>query len=152
MQPFDKKEYLGRIRATKERMPARRIDVGMDAYSFTAACFDSLKRSLPNGRFVNANLLVNWVRIVKSPQEIELMRQAARIMNALMLKAIDAVRPGVRQCDAAAAIYPAQISGTPEYGGDFTSFVPRLPAVIVTSTPHLSCGDPPFVTVEAKNL
>ena len=27
MQPFDKKEYLGRIRATKERMAARGIDV-----------------------------------------------------------------------------------------------------------------------------
>src|SRR5262249_56009482 len=101
---------------------AKRIGVEMDAYYFTAACFDSLKRGLPNGRFVNANLLVNWVRIVKSPREIELMRQAARIMNALMVTAIDAVRPGVRQCDAAAAIYHAQIAGTPQYRRHYTPF------------------------------
>ena len=60
-----------------------------------------------------------------------------------MRKAIDTVRPGVRQCDAAAAIYHAQISGTPEYGGDYTSFVPMLPTGIGTSTPHLTWSDAP---------
>ncbi|HUL09956.1 MAG TPA: Xaa-Pro peptidase family protein, partial [Candidatus Acidoferrum sp.] len=146
--PYD---YVAQM-LTERRLDAKRIGVEMDAYYFTAACFDSLKRSLPNGRFVNANLLVNWVRIVKSPQEIEYMRQAARIMNALMAKAIEAVRPGVRQCDAAAAIYHAQIAGTPEYGGDYTSFVPMLPTGIGTSTPHLTWSDAPFVTGEATIL
>jgi len=146
--PYD---YVAQM-LTERRLDAKRIGVEMDAYYFTAACLDSLKRSLPNGRFVNANLLVNWVRIVKSPREIELMRQAARIMNTLMVKAIDAVRPGVRQCDAAAAIYHAQISGTPDYGGDYTSFVPMLPTGIGTSTPHLTWSDAPFVTGEATIL
>ena len=146
--PYD---YVAQM-LTERRLDAKRIGVEMDANFFTAACFESLKRSLPNGRFVDANLLVNWVRIVKSPREIELMRQAAQIMNMVMVKAIDTVRPGVRQCDAAAAIYHAQISGTPEYGGDYTSFVPMLPTGIGTSTPHLTWSDATFVTGEATIL
>jgi ectoine utilization protein EutD len=136
----------------QRRLDGKRIGVEMDAYYFTAACFESLKRSLPNGRFGDANLLVNWVRIVKSPREIEYMRQAAEIMNALMRKAVDAVRPGVRQCDAAAAIYHAQVSGTPAFGGDYASFVPMLPTGIGTSTPHLTWSDAKFVTGEATIL
>ena len=35
----------------------------------------------------------------------------------------------------------AQISGAPEYGGDYTSFVPMLPTGVGTSTPHLTWSD-----------
>jgi ectoine utilization protein EutD len=146
--PYD---YIAEV-LTARRLGSGRIGVEMDAYYFTAACHDALKRSLPNGRFADANLLVNWVRIVKSPREIDYMRQAARIMNSLMRTAVDAVSPGVRQCDAAAEIYRAQISGTPEFGGDYAAFVPMLPTGIGTSTPHLTWSDARFVSGEATIL
>ena len=136
----------------QRRLDKGRIGVEMDAYYFSAACYEALKRNLPDARWVDATSLVNWARIVKSPRELGYMRQAAQIMNRLMRKAIEAVRPGVRQCDAAAAIYHAQIAGTEEFGGDYTSFVPMLPTGIGTSTPHLTWSDAKFVTGEATIL
>jgi len=129
-----------------------RIGVEMDAFYFTAASYASLQRSLPNAKWVDANLLVNWVRIVKSAREIEYMRQAAQIMNRLMREAVDAVQPGVRQCDAVAAIFHSQVTGTAEFGGDYASFVPMLPTGVGTSTPHLTWSDAKFVDGEATIL
>lgn len=129
-----------------------RIGVEMDAYYFTAACLASLERNLANATFVDATGLVNWVRIVKSPAELEYMRRAARIVERVMATAFDAVSPGVRQCDAAAAIYQAEISGTPEFGGDYTALVPMLPSGVGSSTPHLTWTDAPFVEGEATIL
>ena len=128
------------------------IGIEMDSYYFTAACYESLKRNLPNADFKDATTLVNWVRVIKSAQEIEYMKQAARIIEKTMQVAVDMVRPGVRQCDAAAAVYQAKISGTEEYGGDYTGLCPMLPTGVGTSTPHLTWTDQPFVNGEATIL
>jgi ectoine utilization protein EutD len=128
------------------------IALEMDAYYFSPAGYEALKRGLPDARFVDSGQLVAWVRAVKSAAEIAFMDQAARIMEKTMRVAIDTIRPGVRQCDAVAAIYQAQISGTSEFGGDYTSFVPMLPTGIGTSTPHLTWTDQPFVAGEATIL
>lgn len=128
------------------------IGIEMDSYYFTAACYESLKRNLPNADFKDTTTLVNWVRVTKSAREIEYMQQAARIIEKTMQVALDMVRPGVRQCDAAAAIYEAKISGTAEFGGDYTGLCPMLPTGIGTSTPHLTWTDEPFVEGEATIL
>ncbi len=128
------------------------IGLEMDAYYFTAAGAEALHQSLPNATFKNAYTLVNWIRMIKSPRELDYMRQAARILETAMGVAIDAVRPGVRQCDAVAKIMAAQASGTAEYGGDYASIVPLLPTGIGTSTPHLTWSDQPFATGEATIL
>ncbi len=137
-----------------EVLRQRRLDRGtialeMDAYYFSPAGYEALKRHLPNVRFVDSGQLVNWVRAVKSPREIAYMNEAARIIEKTMQVAIDTIRPGVRQCDAAAAISAAYISGTAEFGGDYTAFVPMLPTGIGTSTPHLTWTDRRFVRGEA---
>lgn len=136
----------------ENRWHGRSIGVEMDSYYFTAACFEALKRNLPHVLFKDATSLVNWVRIIKSPQEIEYMRQAAQIIEKTMAVALDVIEPGVRQCDAVAAIYQAQISGSAEFGGDYTAIVPMLPTGAGTSTPHLTWTDQPFVKGEATIL
>ncbi len=130
----------------------RRIGVEMDAYYFTAKCFAELQRSLPESRFTDASLLVNWVRIIKSAQELEYMKQAGRIMEKVMQTALDTIAPGVRECDAVAAITSAQISGTEQFGGDFTAIVPLMPTGEKTSTPHLTWTDQPYQDETAVNL
>jgi Xaa-Pro aminopeptidase len=92
------------------------------------------------------------VRVVKSPAELAVMREAAQIMERVIRTGIDAVRPGVRQCDAVAAIYGAQAGGTEAFGGEYTSFVPMLPTGVGTSTPHLTWSDTPFTRGEATIL
>ena len=60
--------------------------------------------NLPNAILKDATLLVNWVRLVKSDNEIEYMKQASVLAQTGMQKAYDQIRPGVRQCDVAADI------------------------------------------------
>lgn len=119
----------------------RRIGVEMDAYYFTARAYERLKKGLPNARFQDCTLLVNQVRMVKSDQEIAYMRKAAQIAERAMQAGLECIAPGVRECDVAAGIFHAQISGTPEFGGDYPAIVPLLPADEKTSTPHLTWSD-----------
>ncbi len=133
-------------------LAGRVIGPEMDAYYFTAKCFEELKKSLPGARFKDASLLVNWVRSVKSSQEIEYMRQAGKIVEKVMQTAIDTVAPGVRECDAVARVFHAQIHGTETYGGDYTALVPMMPSGEKTSTPHLTWTDDPYESEQAVNL
>jgi Xaa-Pro dipeptidase len=119
----------------------RVIGVEKDSYYFTAMCFIRLKAGLPNAVFKDGTNLVNWVRLVKSPKEIEYMKKAGKIAGITMQTAVEAVEAGVRECDVAAKIYRAQISGTKEYGGDYPAIVPLMPAGRKTSTPHLTWSD-----------
>lgn len=119
----------------------RHIGVEMDAYYFTAKSLERLKKGLPNARFKDCTLLVNHVRIIKSEQEIEYMRKAGKIVERAMEAGIVSIAAGVRECDVAANIYHAQISGTPTFGGDYPSIVPLMPSGIKTSTPHLTWTD-----------
>lgn len=119
----------------------RSIGVEMENYYFTAKCYEQLKKGLPNARFNDATLLVNWVRIVKSNQEIEYIRRAAKNVELAMKAGIETINEGVRECDVAASIYHAQITGTPEFGGDYPAIVPLLPSGEKTSTPHITWSD-----------
>jgi len=125
-------------------LAAKRIGVEADCYYFTAKALDVLRSELPEARFEDAGVLVNWVRAVKSDAEIALMQQAARIAERVMHTAIDSIDVGVRQCDAAAAIQAAAARGTEEYGGDYPAIVPLMPTGVGTSCPHITWLDEPF--------
>jgi ectoine hydrolase len=119
----------------------RTIGVEMDAYYFTARSFQHLKAGLPNANLVNGDLIVNKVRMIKSDQEIEYMKKAAKLVEIAMQAGINTIHEGVRECDVVAEIYHAQIKGTDEFGGDYPSIVPLLPSGEKTSTPHLTWTD-----------
>ncbi|MBB4823329.1 Xaa-Pro dipeptidase [Sporosarcina luteola] len=123
------------------RQAERRIGVEMASYYFSALAYVKLKENLPNAKFQDASLLVNWVRIVKSEQEIEYIRRAATIAGLGMETAVAMIQEGTRECDAAAAIFKSLVTGTDSYGGDYPSIVPLLPAGKNTSTPHLTWTD-----------
>jgi ectoine hydrolase len=67
-----------------------------------------------------------------------------QIANRVMTTAIERLEPGVRECDAVAAVYQAQMSGTPEFGGDYPAIVPMMPTGEKTSAPHLTWTDAPY--------
>ncbi len=123
------------------------VGLEMDAYYFTAASAEALEQGLPNATFKNAYTLVNWVRLIKSPAELDYMGQAARILEQVMKTAVSAIKPGVRQCDAAAKILAAQVSGTKEFGGDYSAIAPMLASS--AATPHLTWSDKTFAKGEA---
>lgn len=96
--------------------------------------------------------IVNWVRAVKSPAEITVMRTAGRITERVFEAAFETVRPGVRQADAVAEIYAAQIRGLPEAGGSYAAIPPIVLAGSRTALPHVPWTDEPFAAGEAVAL
>lgn len=128
------------------------VGLEMDSYYFSPQSYEALRAGLPNAKTVNANNLINWVRAIKSDAELAYMTQAARLIERTMWVGIDTIRPGVRQCDAAAAISYTQISGFPDFGGDYPALMTMLPSGVGASTPHLTWTDAPFVEGEATIL
>jgi ectoine hydrolase len=124
------------------------IGVEMDNYWFSAAAFASLQRHLPNARFSDATALVNWRRAVKSPTEIDYMRKAARIVEAMHARILDKVEVGMRKCDLVAEIYDAGTRGVDGIGGDYPAIVPLLPSGADASAPHLTWDDKPMLANE----
>lgn len=120
------------------------IAAEFDAYYFTAKNLLKLKERLPFANFKDGTNLVNWIRIIKSDKEIEYIKKASKISEIAMQAAFDSIEVGVRQSDAVAAIYHAQISGTDEFGGDYPSIVPLLPTGDRTSACHLTWTDETF--------
>lgn len=123
---------------------SKRIGIETDTYYLTPKAVDHLKAKLPNAEWRDGDLVINWVRVVKSPAEIAMMIQAARIAEVAMQTAYDGVKPGVRQCDLMAEISAAQIRGTPEFGGDMPALHPLVLAGEAASTAHPMWTDAPF--------
>ncbi len=121
-----------------------RIGVEMDNYYFSAAAYESLKSHLPNAAFQDATGLVNWCRAVKSPQEIEYLRRAAEIVDAMHARIVELVEPGLRKNELVAEIYRTAIRGAGEHGGDYPAIVPLLPSGADASAPHLTWDDKPM--------
>jgi ectoine hydrolase len=138
--PYDELAALIRDRGWERA----RIGVEMDAHYYTARCHEHLVKGLPGASFANNGDLVNWARLVKSEPERKLMREAGRICSHAMMRAIETMRPGVRQNEVIAAIYHAQTMGPEGLGGDYAAICPLMPVGEGTSTPHLTWTDAPL--------
>lgn len=136
----------------EEHLDQARIGVEMDAYYFTAASYQRLKASLPHARFTDVTLLVNWVRIVKSDQEVAYIRRAAAIVTQAMHTALQEIRPGVREADAAAEVFRSQIRGTNEFSGDYPAIVPLMPSNARTGAAHLTWTNRRYEHGDAVNI
>ena len=144
--PYD---YLVEI-IKQKKWDKLNIALEMDSHYFTAFCYEKIKTGLPNAKIKDAERLVNWVRVVKSDSEIQLMKSAARITEKGMKTAFESINPDVRQCDAIAAIQKTLFSGTPEFGGDYSSIATLLPTGKGTSASHLTATEDKFVSGEAS--
>ncbi|WP_247477869.1 Xaa-Pro peptidase family protein [Bradyrhizobium sp. 169] len=129
-----------------------RIGVEMGGYYYSARAHADLIRALPLADFVDADLLVNWIRLVKSPAELSLMRQAGRIADAAIKRAVDTADAGVRECDLAAAVYHQQISGTPEFGGNYDASALHLCIGERALAPHAAWNDKPLPASTTINI
>lgn len=120
------------------------IGVEMDDYFYTARWHALLTQNLPDARLVDAHLLVNRCRMVKSAREIGFMREAGAIAGAAMLAAFEAAHVGVRQCDVMAEVYRVTTAGLPGLGGTFPCKPPNAMVGEYASAPHLSWTDAPL--------
>ncbi|MEM6649267.1 MAG: Xaa-Pro peptidase family protein [Pseudomonadota bacterium] len=137
---------------TKRGWGSKKIGVESENYFFTARCAEKLTQSLPNATFIDATNLVNWVRLVKSPQEIQYMREAALLADAAMKAGIDAMEPGTRECDVAAAILAAQVKGVGDVFGDPATEILAMPVGQEVNCPHLAWTGRPLANSTPINL
>ncbi|GAA2062826.1 M24 family metallopeptidase [Williamsia deligens] len=125
------------------------VGLEMDSHFFPPKAYRALFNAIPEWKLVDCFEVVNWVRSVKSDAEIQLMRQAGMVCSEAMRAAIDIIDAGVRQCDAAAVISQAQITGTEQFGGDYPAIVPMMPTGAAADTPHLTWNQGTFENDEA---
>ena len=122
----------------------RILGVEMENYYYSARAHAVLTENHP-GKIIDATLLVNWCRIVKSETEIGFMRRAARIVENMHDRIYETIRPGVRKCDLVAEIYQAALVGSEDadgaFGGDYPAIVPLLPTGIDATAAHLTWDD-----------
>jgi ectoine hydrolase len=138
---------------SRELVPAGElVGVEGDAHFFSPRGYLALDNGLPQNRLIDSAELVNWVRLIKSPYEVEQLRTAGTIAEHAMRTALEGLRPGRRQCDVVAEILAAQASGTPEHGGDYPALWPLLPTGDAAGTPHLTWTDRPFRNGEATTI
>jgi len=72
-------------------------------YQMSHAVVDYLKRgNFSNTKFVDATDMVDRIKIIKSPEELDRIRETASMQDGAMQAAFDAVKPGMRDSDVAA--------------------------------------------------
>jgi Xaa-Pro dipeptidase len=131
---------------------SRRIGIETETYYYSPRAHAHLVKGLPNAAISEANLLVAWLRAVKSPAEIEYMRKAARLVEAAMRAAYDSIATGVRECDSVPPIYRAQLSSQEGWAGDATAIPPTILAGDNSAAPHMLWTDRKYGETETIAL
>lgn len=68
----------------------------------TPAALANLQAAIPEARWVDVGAAMNAARLVKSADELEIMRLGSRVVDLALDSAIRAVAPGVRECEVLA--------------------------------------------------
>ncbi len=102
--------------------------IGLEAQSWflTVELRDRMAGRLPNATMLNGSGLIESCRLIKSPKELEYLREAARFSEQGMQAGIAAVRDGATELDVAAAVHTALDLAGSEYTG--------LPAFITSGS------------------
>ncbi|MEM8986781.1 MAG: Xaa-Pro peptidase family protein [Pseudomonadota bacterium] len=126
-----------------KRFQGRAFTAGIESesYYFSVRAFRLLCEKLTAARFIDSGFLVNWVRFIKSPAELDLMRQAGALLTKNMMMTIEAIRSGVPERHAVSAAYASNIDGFDDYGGSYSSSPAFLLSGERIKTPHLPWTD-----------
>lgn len=128
------------------------IGIELEAYYYSPKAHARLTAGLPNAKFHDADLLVNWIRAVKTQPEIDYLRKASRLAEASVRAAYEVIAPGVRECDAITKIQAAQVAGSPDFAGDITALPPTILGGENASAPHIMWSDRRFGANETVAL
>ena len=89
--------------AAKALKPFAKGRIGyVGTYQMSFALLDFVKRAFPEARFVDASELVDEIKVIKSAEEMELVKRAALMQDGAMKAAFAAVKPGMHDIEVAA--------------------------------------------------
>ena len=121
----------------------KRLGIETDAYGLTGYNLKRVETSLDGFcELVEASDLVSRLRVIKSPAEIAYVREAARLADLGLDRAVEVAAPGVFEGDVLAALQGRLFEG----GGDFPANEviigsgPR--ALLFRSAAGMRCMDP----------
>jgi Xaa-Pro dipeptidase len=119
---------------TLERMGLadKRIGVEKAAWFFTVQEYEGLQAALPRATVVDASTVVEEARLVKSEEEIAVMRRAARLADLAVQAGIEAVAPGRTEDEVAAEVHRVLIAN----GGEYMGLPPFVLSGERTALPH----------------
>jgi Xaa-Pro aminopeptidase len=100
----------------------KRIGLEFKRPSLSIDFCDTLRRVLPGAQFEDASDLLFRVRLIKSPTELQYIRQAARITLAGIRASFETIAPGKTDNDVARAGYDGMIKA----GSEYLSSVPTV--------------------------
>ncbi|NPC58168.1 M24 family metallopeptidase [Caenimonas soli] len=96
--------------------------LGLELGDLPARTTEKLNVRMPKAKFADCSKMVSWIRSVKSDLEIVVMREAAAIADAGILRAAEVIRPGVREADVMAEVAATLARGANgKAGTDFAS-------------------------------
>ena len=96
-----------------------RLGIELDSYGLKALAWERLKRGLDGFCVLeDASTLVDRIRSVKSPREIEYARRAAELADDAWDEAVRLGRPGAFEGDILAAMQGAVFKGGGDYAGN----------------------------------
>jgi Xaa-Pro dipeptidase len=99
-----------------------RIGVEKDKMSFPIRVWEDIVARMPRARWEGGAELVEGARVVKSPAEIDRIRQAAAVSDLAMRSGIEAAGVGVNEREVAAEVYRTMVAS----GGENPGFAPLV--------------------------
>jgi len=125
--------------------------LGLELGQLPAHAAEKFRARLPGAKVVDFTHLVTWIRTEKSDLEIALMREAAAIADAAILRAAEVIAPGVREADAMAEVLATLARGANGKAGTaitshYMCSSPR------TGTCHINWSDDVFRQGSQVNL
>jgi Xaa-Pro aminopeptidase len=107
------KDYDPELAATALE-PYAKATIGLvGTYQMSFAMVDAIKRRFPNATYVDASDMVDGIKVIKSAEEMELIRRTTKMQDGAMRAAFAAVKPGMRDSDVSAiAAHYSQRNGS----------------------------------------
>ncbi|TDA69703.1 MAG: aminopeptidase P family protein [Clostridia bacterium] len=79
--------------------------LALELEEIPAALFFSYQKLFPRARIVDASQAIKQVRMLKSPYELQCIRETAQVIAAMVSAARTVLRPGMTELEASAALY-----------------------------------------------
>jgi Xaa-Pro aminopeptidase len=117
--------------------------VGLELDELPSHSVEKFKERMPGATIVDCSNVVTWLRLIKSDLEISLLKEAAAISDAAIMRAAEVIGAGVREADAVAEIMGTLVRGA--NGKHGTQIAPLyLCSSPRTGTPHIAWSEDVF--------
>jgi Xaa-Pro aminopeptidase len=89
----------------------------------TVPQLNAYKKALPKMEMADGETFMQRVRRIKLPEELQVMREASAIADAVTQSALDAIHPGVKECEVAGEAMRTMFRLGAEFGHTTSPFV-----------------------------